>query len=308
MRYIHHSPLITVAINVSKRGVELCTFAPKIARRVSTPAKYIDIKDVVASKNPRLAKWMPGFLMRYIKRIVHEDDINRAMREFGHLRGIDFVNEAIHHVGADVEIDGLENLPKEGGVILAANHPLGGLDGIAFMHAVGKVRTDMQFLVNDILLNVKNFAPLFIPVNKHGSNPREALKTIDEAYASDSVVMVFPAGLVSRKIDGKVQDLEWTRSFINKAIQYKKDVIPVHIGGRNSNWFYNLSRFRRFAGIKANLEMFYLADEMYRQKGQTIKLTFGKPIPASTFDRSRSKDEWANYVRDKMYGLAGTKE
>ncbi|WP_223277497.1 1-acyl-sn-glycerol-3-phosphate acyltransferase [Phaeocystidibacter luteus] len=263
---------------------------------------------MIHSKNPKLAKWMPGFILRYIKRIVHEDDLNRAMRDFGHLHGVDFVNEAVNHVGIKLITKGLENIPKEGGVILAANHPLGGLDGIAFMAAVGKVRSDMQFLVNDILLNVENFQPLFIPVNKHGANPRAALKIIDEAYASDSAVMVFPAGLVSRKIEGKVQDLEWTKSFISKAMQYKRDVIPVHIDGKNSAWFYNLSRFRQKFGIKANLEMFYLANEMYKQQGQTITLTFGKPIPASTFDKSKTQNEWANYVREEMYALAGNTE
>ncbi len=271
---------------------------------MNTPEKYIDIKEVIKDKNANLAKWLPGFVVKYIKRIVHEDDLNRAMREFGDKHGVDFVNAAIDHIGANIEVEGLENIPEEGGVILAANHPLGGLDGIAFMQAVGRRRSDMQFLVNDILLNIKNFSPLFIPVNKHGSNPREALKIIDQAYASESVVMVFPAGLVSRKVDGKVQDLEWTKSFITKSIRYKKDVIPVHIGGKNSPWFYNLSRFRTKLGLKANLEMFYLADEMYKQSGQTIKLTFGKPIPASTFDKSRTPNEWANYVRDKMYALA----
>ncbi|GGH73465.1 MAG: glycerol acyltransferase [Bacteroidetes bacterium] len=274
---------------------------------MSTPAKYIDLKQVVANKSPKLAKWLPGFIVNYLKRVIHEDDLNRAMRDFGHLHGVEFVNACIEHLGATVEVKGLENLPKEGGVILAANHPLGGLDGIAFMQAVGRVRSDMQFLVNDILLSVENFQPLFIPVNKHGSNPRAALKMIDDAYASDSAVMVFPAGLVSRKIDGIVQDLEWTKSFISKAIRYQKDVIPVHIGGRNSNWFYNLSKFRRFIGLKANIEMLYLPDEMYKQQGQTITLTFGKPIPASTFDKTKSQQDWANYVREQMYALNDTK-
>ncbi len=271
---------------------------------MSTEEKYIDIEQVIRDKNPKLAKWLPGFILNYIRRIVHEDDLNRAMRDFGHLEGVDFVNASIEHVGANIEVAGLENIPKEGGVILAANHPLGGLDGIAFMQAVGRVRSDMQFLVNDILLNIKNFSPLFIPVNKHGANPRAALKIIDKAYASEAAVMVFPAGLVSRKIDGKVQDLEWTKSFITKAIRYKKDVVPVHIDGHNSNWFYNLSKYRKKLGVKANLEMFYLANEMYKQSGQTITLTFGKPIPADKFDKSRSANDWANYVREKMYSLS----
>lgn len=284
----------------------ICSF--RIIEDVNTPAKYIDIKKVIAEKNPTLARWMPRFVLNYIKRVVHEDEINALMNECGHLNGVDFVNAGVNYLGADVVLKGLENIPKKGGVILASNHPLGGLDGVAFMYAVGQVRSDLQFLVNDILLNVTNFEPLFIPVNKHGANPRAALKIIDEAYASDAAVMVFPAGLVSRKIDGVVKDLEWTKSFINKAIQYQRDVIPVHIDGVNSNWFYNLSKWRGKLGIKANLEMFYLVDEMYKQRGRTITLTFGKPIPASTFDKSKTQQEWANYVREQMYALADTKK
>lgn len=240
--------------------------------------------------------------------MLHEDDINRAMRENGHLRGVPFVNSAVEHIGADVRAEGLEHIPKEGGVIIVANHPLGGLDGIALMKVIGQVREDMQVLVNDILMNIENFEPLFIPVNKHGSNPRAAMRIIDEAYASDKAVVIFPAGLVSRKIDGKIQDLEWTKSFITKAVKYKKSVVPVHIGGTNSKWFYNLSRYRQKLGIKANLEMFILVNEMYKQQGQTIKMTFGEEIPADTFDKSKSPVEWANYVRDKVYALAKSGE
>lgn len=258
-------------------------------------------------KSPKLAKWLPGFILRYLKRIIHEDEINGFMIEAQDKSGVPFVNAVIDHFGAKVQIVGKENIPVTGGVIFAANHPLGGLDGIAFMQAIGTVRNDMQFLVNDILLNIKNFEPLFIPVNKHGSNPRAALKVIDDAYASESAVMVFPAGLVSRKIDGVIQDLEWTKSFISKAVYYKKDIIPVHINGKNSKWFYSLSQFRKFIGLKANLEMLYLPDEMYKQKGKTITLTFGKAIPSSTFDKSKSQQEWANFVREKLYALSTKK-
>lgn len=271
---------------------------------MSTAEKYIDLEKVIESKNPKLLKWLPRFVIRYIKKVLHEDDINRAMRENGHLHGVPFVNSAVDHIGADVVSEGLENIPEKGGVIIVANHPLGGLDGIALMKAVGERREDMQVLVNDILMNIENFEPLFIPVNKHGSNPRAAMRVIDEAYASESAVVIFPAGLVSRKIDGKIQDLEWTKSFIAKSIKYGKSVVPVHIGGTNSKWFYNLSRYRQKLGIKANLEMFILVNEMYKQYGQTIKMTFGEAIPASTFDKSKSHIEWANYVRDKVYALA----
>lgn len=265
--------------------------------------KFIDTRKVIRSKSLLLAKLLPRFVLNYIRRIVHEDEVNQMMHDNGHLNGLGFVDSSLKYLGAEIKLVGLENIPTSGGVILASNHPLGGLDGVAFMHAVGRVRSDLQFLVNDILLNIKNFEPLFIPVNKHGANPRFALKMIEEAYASNAAVLVFPAGLVSRKISGRVQDLPWTKSFISKAVRYNKAVIPVHISGRNSNRFYNLSWIRRKLGIKANVEMFLLVDEMYRQLNSRITLTFGKPIPAETFDDTKSQTEWAAYVRDRVYEL-----
>ena len=270
---------------------------------MSTPAKYIDINEVIKKKNPGLAKWLPSFVINYIKRIVHQTDINEVMANVGHLRGLEFVNAVLKELNTTVDVKGLENIPAKGGCILASNHPLGGLDGIAFMQAVGRVRPDMKFLVNDILLTIENFQPLFLPVNKHGVNAKSALKMIDEAYASDEATLVFPAGLVSRKLPGGIADLEWKKSFIAKAVKYEQDVIPVHIQGRNSSFFYNLSNYRRKLGVKANLEMFYLADELFKQRGKTLTITIGKPIPHTTFSKDKSQQEWAHEVRKQVYEL-----
>ncbi len=271
---------------------------------MSNTEKYIDLDKIIKEKNANLHKWLPGFVISYIKRIMHEKDINGVMSRVGHLYGLDFVNASLADLGTKVEVIGHENLPKTGGCIVAANHPLGGLDGVALMKAVGEVRSDMKFLVNDILLSVKNFQPLFLPVNKFGSNAREALKMIDEAFASDEVTLVFPSGMVSRKLPDGIADLPWQKSFISKAITHKKDVIPTYIKGRNSRFFYNLSRYRTKLGIKANLEMFYLADELFKQKGETITIQFGKPISYQTFDKSKTQEEWAKYVRAKVYDMA----
>ncbi|QNR24874.1 1-acyl-sn-glycerol-3-phosphate acyltransferase [Croceimicrobium hydrocarbonivorans] len=269
----------------------------------SAPEKYIEIEKVVAEKNPALAKWLPGFVMRYIKRIIHQDEINEAMRLHGDKEGLPFVRAGLDFLNTTVKTVGLENIPKEGGVILASNHPLGGLDGIAFMKAVGEVREDQQFLVNDILLNIKNLEPLFIPVNKVGANPRKALQVIEDTYARDIAILVFPSGMVSRRLADGIGDLTWQKSFIAKAKKYKKDIIPVHIDGKNSSWFYNLSYWRSKLGIKANLEMFYLADEMFKQRGKTITITFGEPVSWQSFDNSKSLVEWAEYMRSLTYAL-----
>ncbi len=266
--------------------------------------KYIIIREVIRKKNPQLLRWMPRFVLRYIERVVHEDDINQVMDHIGHLHGLPFVDALIDELGVIVELTGEEHIPRTGGVIFASNHPLGGLDGIAFMHALGRYRQDIKFIVNDILLNIKNLEPLFVGVNKHGAQGRQGMKQIEEAYAQDQALLVFPAGLVSRKRNGKIEDLEWKKSFIGKARKYGKDIVPVYIDGKNSSFFYNFARFREQIGIKTNIEMFYLADEMFAQKNKKVTICVGKPISYTYFDGSKSEREWAEDIKQTVYDLA----
>lgn len=201
-----------------------------------------------------------------------------------------------------IEVICIENVPKDGGFIIASNHPLGGLDVLALMLAVGKKRKDIVFPVNDILMNIKNLEPLFIPINKHGSNTQN-IKIINDTFASDKLICYFPFGLVSRKKKGKIMDLEWKSTFISKAKRFKRNIIPTHIGGRNSNFFYNLSNIRKALGIKANIEMLYLVDELLKQSNSTLRITFGPVIPFDTFDSRHTKAEWAELMRKYSYKL-----
>lgn len=267
-------------------------------------SKFIDIEKIIKNKNANLHRWLPGFVVSYIKRIVHEKEVNRIMAKIGHLQGLDFVNALIEEFGVEVTLQGEENIPLDGSVIFASNHPLGGMDGVAFMCALGKYRSDIRVLVNDILTNIPNFEPMFIPVNKHGSNSRQVTKLIEETYASKNALLVFPAGLVSRKQSTGIKDLEWKKSFISKSKKYKRDVVPVFIEGRNSNFFYNLANFRKMIGIKANIEMFYLADEMFAQRGKKVTIHVGKPISYKYFDDSNNEMYWAEEVKNIVYQMA----
>jgi len=243
-----------------------------------------------------------------LERTIHEDDINDIMTRFSDLKGLDFVDALIKDLGVNVELKGAANIPIDESVIFASNHPLGGLDGIAFMHAIGQYRKDVKFLVNDILMNVGNLQPLFIPVNKLGGQGKSGIAAIEEAYASDSALLVFPAGLVSRKQgDGRIEDLEWKKSFINKAKKYKKDIVPVYIEGKNSNFFYNFARLRQKIGLKANLEMLYLPDEMFSQRNQTVTIVIGKKISYTHFDQSKGEKKWAEEVKRLVYGMSQEK-
>jgi len=198
----------------------------------------------------------------------------------------------------------LENIPLDNRYIFAANHPLGGLDGMAFLTEVGKRFPKVLFPVNDILLNLTNLKSLFVPINKHGAQGREAARLLEEAYASDNQILMFPAGLVSRKIDGKITDLEWKRNFVKKAIQHKRDIVPVYISGQNSNFFYNLANFRKRIGIKLNIEMLFLPNELHKSVTKEITIKFGQPIKWEELNNGLKPQEWAQKIKELTYNLA----
>jgi len=300
--------------------------------------KFLDIEGIIASKNPTLVKIIPGFVIRYLKRIVHQDEMNGYIYNNRDKFGLDFIEAIFEDFGARIyarcvnrdsrfeirdarlEKDETKWVPinnashitdllsriikPDGRYIIAANHPLGGLDGMALIDVVGKVRSDIVFPVNDILMNVPGLKPLFIPINKHGRNT-ENIRIIDETFASDKVILYFPAGLVSRKHrGGEIRDLAWKKTFISKAKKYQREVIPVHISGQNSNFFYNLANWRKRFGIQANIEMLFLVDEMVKHKDKPIRIAFGEPIPYETFDKSKTDARWAEEVKEKVYSLA----
>jgi 1-acyl-sn-glycerol-3-phosphate acyltransferase len=263
----------------------------------------IDIDKVLDSKNPSLRKTIPAFVINYLKRVVHQDDLNGFLEQSGHLKDAELIEAGLKFFEINFKVFCSENIPKTGRYIFVSNHPLGGLDGLVFIYELSKHFPDIKFPVNDILTNIENLSGIFLPVNKHGSQGKDAARKLEEAYSSDTQILYFPAGLCSRKSRGMIRDLQWHKSFISKAIQHKRDIVPAYFSGRNSNFFYNLANIRKFLGLKANIEMLYLADEMFKQKGKEIMLVFGETIPWETFDKSKSAPEWAEWVKSKSYGL-----
>jgi len=265
--------------------------------------RFIDIDEIFRSKNPGLYKILPRFVINYLKRVVHQDEINDFINRHGHKTEFDFVAAIVEEFGALIEVSGLENIPVSGGFIMASNHPLGGLDAMSLVQAVSVKRRDIRFVVNDILLQLKNLKGIFIGVNKHGKNSQDVFTTLDQVYASGNGILIFPAGLVSRKRKREIKDLDWKKSFITNSRKHQLPVVPVYIGGRNSEFFYNLSNFRSRLGIKTNIEMLYLPDEMYRQKNRTISIIFGQPIPHTMFESSYTDRDWAGLVKEHVYQL-----
>lgn len=264
----------------------------------------IDIDNILRTKAPDKYKYIPKLVISYLKKIVHQDEINPFLAESKNKIGVDFLEATMDFLDIHIKVKGEENLPKDGLYTFVSNHPLGGQDGVALGYILGKhYNGKVKYLVNDLLMNLRNLAPLFIPVNKTGSQGRDFPAMVEAGFKSDNHLIMFPAGLCSRRQNGVIKDLEWKKSFIVESVKSQRDVVPIHFEGRNSNFFYNLVNISKMLGIKFNIAMIYLADEMFKNRHKTFTITIGKPISWQTFDKSKTPAQWAEYVKEIVYKL-----
>ena len=269
--------------------------------------KTVDIDDILKSKMGDKAKFVPYLLRKWLKHILHQDEVNKYLWESRHLTGTEWLEECVRYLDMTLEIEGMENLPdKNDGKLytFVSNHPLGGADGVALGSIIGRhYDGNFRYLVNDILMNLPGLAPLCIPINKTGKQSRNFPAMVEAGFQSDKHMLMYPAGLCSRKINGEIRDLPWKKTFISKSVEYHRDVVPIHFGGQNSNFFYRLANFSDKYVKKVNIAMLFLVDEMYKNVHKTFRVTIGKPIPWQTFDKSKTPAQWAQYVQDKVYEL-----
>ena len=252
-------------------------------------------------------KFVPKFLVRWLKHIIHEDEVNRFLWESRDKSGTEWLTECVRYLDMDLRIEGLENLPdKNDGKLytFVSNHPLGGQDGVALGSIIGKhYDGNFRYLVNDLLLNLPGLAPVSIGINKTGKQSRDFPRMVEAGFQSNNHMLMFPAGLNSRKINGVIHDLPWKKTFISKSVEYKRDVVPIYFSGRNSERFYRIANWQKKLGLKINIAMLFLVDEMYRNVHKSFTVKIGKPIPWQTFDKSKTPVEWAKFVEDKVYEL-----
>lgn len=261
-----------------------------------------DVAKILKEKAPN--KKVPKFIVNYLRRIIHEEELNHFMEIHGKKKNMDFI-EGIHDFyDISTTVKGTENLPQGGKYIFASNHPLGGMDGVSLAYYIGREYDNkVKIYANDILLFVRPLNDIFIPINKTGSQGKANAKITQDFFESDEHLITFPSGKCSRKKKGEIKDLEWKKNFIAKAVQFERDVVPVFFEGRNSNFFYNLANLRAFLGIKINIEMLYLADEFAKQRGKHHTIYIGKPIPWQTFDKSKTQAQWAEWVKERVYEI-----
>lgn len=275
---------------------------------ITVSEQTIDIDALLRSKLGDRARLVPRFLVKWLKKLIHQDQVNEFLWQAKDEVGTPWLKHGLRFLGNTIVVHGQENLPDADDgkrYTFVSNHPLGGIDGIAIGSIIGeKYNDNFKYLVNDLLMNLPGLAPLCIPINKTGKQSRDFPRMVEEGFASEHHMMVFPAGLCSRKIDGEIHDLPWTKTFITKSVQTKRDVVPIYFNGRNSERFYRIANICKKLRLKVNIAMLYLVDEMFLNEGKTFEVTIGKPIPWQTFDKTKKPKEWANYVENVVYSLS----
>lgn len=269
--------------------------------------KTIDIKRILKDKMGSKARFVPCFLVAWLKKIIHEDEVNRFLWENRNLKGTEWLTACVQYLDMTLDIVGAENLPdKNDGKLytFVSNHPLGGQDGVSLGSIIGRhYDGKFRYLVNDLLLNLPGLKPVSIGINKTGKQSRDFPRMVEAGFNSDNHLLMFPAGLNSRRINGEIHDLPWKKTFITKSVETHRDVVPIHFSGQNSKRFYRIAKFSdRY--LPFNLAMLFLVDEMYRNVGKTFLITIGKPIPWQTFNKTKTPMEWANFVEERVYALS----
>ncbi len=275
----------------------------------------IDVEQVLAGRAPGLYRFMPHALVNWLKKLVCQDEMNRLLEETAGLEGAEFCRGILKALDVKVEVLNAGRMPDASNrrVVFVSNHPLGGLDGMALIdmiqtHYGGQV----WFVVNDLLMAVKPLEKVFLPVNKFGHQSREAIACLDNAFAGNDPIIVFPAGLCSRyrkvKLDNgttkkMVCDLPWQKMFIQKSAQHHRDIVPLFFNGQNSMNFYRKANLRKRLGIKFNIEMVLLPGEMIKSRGKTFSVTVGNLKPHGEIAKGKNAGAYARELAREVYRL-----
>ena len=266
-------------------------------------AKKVDIALVLQDKAPKLAQKLPRWVVNWLRRVIHEDDLNHIYDNYWNLAPQPFIQACFRDWNVTYSIEGLDRLPRDGRFLFVSNHPFGGMDGLMLSDKLISHFGDVRVVVNDLLKVVSPLEELWIPVNKHGSQKAEYARRFEEAFFGDKPILTFPAGLCSRYIDGRIQDTPWKNNFLKKAYASRRTIVPIFVEGRLSNFFYGLHRVRKALGVKANIEMLWLVDEMFAQHDRHFRIRVGEPIALSDLQAVGDLGEQTEWVRKKCYDL-----
>ena len=268
----------------------------------------LDLTEIIRGRAGKKGKWIPRSFLRGLERIIHQDELNEMLRVAFPAEGSHFSKRILRHLDIEVRVVGLDKLPEGKPFVFASNHPLGGLDGIALVAVLGEKYGDdnIRVMVNDLLMNVEPLAGVFLPINKYGSRgARESSRLLNESMEAGHHIVMFPAGLVSRLHPGNgIKDLEWKKSFVSKAIDFQREIVPVKFEGLNSMKFYKTAGWRKKLGIKINIEQALLPGEVCKSRGKRFTIKFGSPVdPAALKAEGQSQAQIIDRIYSTVYSL-----
>lgn len=197
----------------------------------------------------------------------------------------------------------LANVPKTGGTVVVANHPLGGVEGVILAKVLRQIRPDVKVLANYYLKRIPELSDLFIGVDvfEGESAQRANMRALREAHqhvSEGGLLLIFPAGEVSTfDHNGMLSDKAWSRSAAVLVKKHKATVVPVFIGGQNSRKFYRAGR------IHPLLRTALLGRELLNKKGRSIPLSIGDPIAWKEYRGFDNDEALVNYLRLNTYLL-----
>ncbi len=243
----------------------------------------------------------------FLKKLVHQDEINRFMEQHRHLEGFEFNDAVLERFNFSFQVSSKDRvrIPDQGRVLIIANHPLGSLDGLALLKLISEIRTDVRIVATTLLDCIEPLKNLFLSVDNLSRTAQKTCDQIGQIVAmleAEHAVIMFPTEEVSRIRPTGIRDGKWKPGFLSLAKKTKSPILPVHIGGKNSPLFYGLS------SIYKPLGTMMLVNEMFNQKDHEIVFRIGKPIPwESIAAMDMPKKNIAKLMRKQVY-LLGKKK
>jgi putative hemolysin len=266
--------------------------------------KYIDLAASIKESDSDFLKKLPDFLIRCLEKIIKQEELNVILDKYKDCEGADFHRSIIKEFNLTLEVEGIENLPENAKCFFLANHPFGIIDGLCLTKIVIEKYGTFKAIGNESFEFIPNLRPYIALVNPYGISSKTYVTELEKVYQSDVAITHFPAGEVSRRYQGKIQDRAWHKSFITRAVSCKRDIVPFYFHGRNSNLFYGINLARRALGIKTNIELMLLPREMFLKRNKTIRFKIGKPISWQKFDSSNTHMQWAQKVKRHVYNMS----
>ena len=171
----------------------------------------IDVSKVLEAKMPKKHRYIPRCVVKWLERIIHQDELNHLLLKNHDKTGVDFADAVLTDLGIKTNVVGGENLPANGSgrYIFVSNHPLGGLDGMALIALLGHhYDKHLKFIVNDMLMQVVPLRDVFLPANKVGRQSHEVAKCINEAMAGNGQIATYMTKEECRLSIGPPDNLE----------------------------------------------------------------------------------------------------